>query len=58
VSVLFGDGDGTFQWQVAFATDTGPEALAIDDFNGDGKPDVAARNSDSNSVTVLLGACN
>jgi len=32
----------------------GPQMLAIGDFNGDGKPDVAVPNQGSNSISVLL----
>ena len=43
MSVLLGNGDGTFQ-----ATSTSPPAahpvsVAVGDFNGDGKPDLADR---------------
>src|SRR5260370_19627352 len=32
-----------------------PVSVAVGDFNGDGKPDLAAANSSSNNVSVLLG---
>ena len=32
-----------------------PVALAIGDFNGDGKPDVAVVNTNTDTVTILLG---
>lgn len=35
-----------------------PEAIAIGDFNGDGKPDLAVANYEANSVTVLLNSGN
>ena len=34
--------------------DSGPYALAIGDFNGDGKPDLATANSYDNSVAILI----
>jgi len=37
-----------------FSVGTGPESVAVGDFNGDGKQDLAVAN-DSNSVSVLLG---
>lgn len=40
-SLLVGNGDGTFQSPVSFATDQIPRAIAAADFNGDGKMDVA-----------------
>jgi hypothetical protein len=57
VSVLFGNGDGTFQPQVAFATGAAPTSPAIGDFNGDGEPDVLTCNSDSDPINLLLGEC-
>ena len=38
-----------------FAVGTAPAALALADFNGDGKLDVAVANSESKNVTILLG---
>lgn len=40
-SLLVGNGDGTFQSPISFATDQIPRAIAAADFNGDGKMDVA-----------------
>ena len=31
-----------------------PQSVAVGDFNGDGKPDLAVANSDSNNVSVLI----
>lgn len=56
VSVLLGNGDGTFQSPVTY--DSGglnPQSVAIADVNGDGRLDVLAANTDSSSVGVLLG---
>jgi hypothetical protein len=44
VSVLYGNGDGTFQSAVNFAAGTDPTNLAVGDFNGDGLPDLAVTN--------------
>src|ERR1700674_3160084 len=38
-----------------FAVGTAPASLALADFNGDGKLDVAVANSESKNVTILLG---
>src|SRR5262249_8144147 len=45
VSVLLGNGDGTFQDHVDYsspATNSGASWVVVGDFNGDGKPDVVA----------------
>ena len=45
VSVLLGNGDGTFQAPVSFATGSDPAAVVLGDFNGDGKADLLWRNT-------------
>ena len=55
VSVLLGNGDGTFQAQKTFDAGGHPVALAVADLNGDGIPDLTVTNNASNSVSVLLG---
>jgi hypothetical protein len=55
VSVLLGNGDGTFQTQVTHATGVQPTSVSIGDFNGDGKLDLAISNLSDNTVSVLLG---
>jgi hypothetical protein len=40
--------------KVDFPTGDGPRSVSIDDFNGDGKPDVAVANTYSNTVSILL----
>jgi len=55
LTVLLGNGDGTFNLA---STPTGvysPFSLVVGDFNGDGIPDVAAAGFYSSRVTVLLG---
>ena len=57
VTILIGDGTGNFT-QPATSPEgagTGPVSVAVGDFNLDGKPDLAAANTNSNNVTVLLG---
>jgi outer membrane protein assembly factor BamB len=56
VSVLLGNGDGTFEPQVSYATNTVPASLQIADMNGDGKPDLVVADAfASPDVSVLLG---
>jgi FG-GAP-like repeat/FG-GAP repeat len=57
VSILLGNGDGTFQSAVDFGSGTGsnPEAVALGDFNGDEKLDLAVANFASGNVSILLG---
>jgi len=57
VNVLLGNGDGTFHAATSspFMVDSGPTSIAVGDFNGDGKPDLAVANGTSNDVSVLLG---
>ena len=44
VSVLLGNGDGTFQNQVRYAAGTNPSSIVAGDFNGDGRTDLAVAN--------------
>ena len=55
VSVLLGNGDGTFQAAMTFAAGANPHAVAVGDFNGDGKLDLAVASAGSSTVSVLLG---
>jgi hypothetical protein len=54
VSLLAGNGDGTFQPALYFVVGSGPYSLAVADFNGDTKPDVAVADEFSNVVAILL----
>ena len=55
VGVFLGNGDGTFGAMTPFNTGNGPSALAVADFNNDGKLDVVVANKTDNTVSVLLG---
>src|ERR1700687_6227063 len=52
VSVLLGNGDGTFQPAVSYTVPQ-PKNLAVADFNGDGKLDLAIWSNFS--IVVMLG---
>ncbi len=56
VSILLGNGDGTFGAHSDFATGAGPTAVVAGDFNKDGKQDLAVVNHTDNTVSILLGS--
>jgi FG-GAP-like repeat/Thrombospondin type 3 repeat len=53
--VFLGRGDGTFRSGPSAFADDSPVAVAVGDFNEDGKPDLAAVNEFSDDVSILLG---
>ena len=55
ISVLLGNGDGTFQAAVNYGAGSWPLSIGVGDFNGDGKLDLAVVNTVGNNVSVLLG---
>jgi len=55
VSVLLGNGDGTYQAQQVYETEFEPLGLAAADFNGDGKLDLAAADFSTSTVSLFLG---
>ena len=55
VTVLTGNGDGTFSVKSTSGTGTNPVAVATGDFNGDNKADLAIANSGDSTITILLG---
>jgi hypothetical protein len=54
VSVLAGNGDGTFQNQVTYAVGVQPVDIVAGDFSGDGRLDLAVANRSSHDVSLLL----
>ena len=60
VVILLGNGDGTFRNAGTFAMNSHSSAqtstgLAVEDFNGDGKPDLALTDAANNALEILLG---
>jgi hypothetical protein len=55
VSILLGNGEGTFQPAVPYPVGNRPGAVAVGDFNGDGKLDLAVANRFDGTVSLLLG---
>lgn len=49
-----GNGTGSFGTATNFAVGSWSVNLTSDDFNGDGKPDIAVANSSSNNISFLL----
>lgn len=55
VSVLLSNGDGAFEPPVTYNVGLSPGDVTVGDFNLDGRLDVAAVNTSSDTVSVLLG---
>jgi len=54
VSVLLGNGDGTFRAEQRFPVGYRPTAVTAGDVNGDGRPDIVTGNFGSHDVSILL----
>src|SRR5271170_5982264 len=57
VSILHGNGDGTFAVEpsLTLPSGAGPTAIAVGDFNDDGFADLAVVNKNANTVSIFLG---
>ena len=55
VSLLLGNGDGTFRGQVEYPTGNNPVGVVAGDFNSDGRVDLAVVNENDATVSILLG---
>ena len=53
LSILLGNGDGTFQAPLTYGLDIEPYSITVADFNGDGLPDLLL--TDLGIVSILLG---
>lgn len=54
ISILLGNGDGTFRPPVNYGSGR-YAAMAVADFNGDGKPDLAVTEQYGQAVLIMLG---
>lgn len=60
VSVLLGNGDGTFKEPVHYVAGDGPRSVAMGDLDGDGAPELAVASYITDSVAVFInrpGTC-
>lgn len=58
VSVLLGNGDGTFQAAVSYPVGTEPTAITTVDLNGDGSQDIAVADEIGKTIAVLINNGN
>jgi VCBS repeat protein len=58
VTVLLGNGDGTFQTGVDFSTGPSPNSVRMGDLNNDGNLDLVTTSGSSATVWVLVGNGN
>ena len=58
VTILLGNGDGTFPSGTPYATGNGNKSVAIKDLNADGKPDIVSANYLGGTASVLIGNGN
>jgi FG-GAP-like repeat len=55
ISVSLGNGDGTLQSPVSYPVGSQLLGIAVGDFNGDGRTDLALADYPNNCVRILLG---
>ncbi|HMK49662.1 MAG TPA: VCBS repeat-containing protein, partial [Thermodesulfovibrionales bacterium] len=55
VSILLGNGDGTFQAAIDYGAGDYPLSVRTGDFNADGRTDLAVANGGSTDISILLG---
>ena len=55
VGILLGNGDGTFLAPVNYVGPANPSAVAVFDFNRDGKADLAIADGYDGHISILLG---
>jgi hypothetical protein len=54
ISVLLGNGDGTFQSPVTYASGLNASSLAVGDFNGDGNLDIGLSDSENGTSPGII----
>src|SRR5437660_4667732 len=54
VSILLGNGNGTFGAPATFTVGNTPSSIAVSDFNGDGNQDLAVANLGANTSGIYL----
>ncbi|MGE0127155.1 MAG: FG-GAP-like repeat-containing protein [Blastocatellales bacterium] len=55
VSVLLGNGNGTFGAKTDFAAGASPQGIATGDLDGDGNPDLITTNGNAGQLVILTG---
>jgi hypothetical protein len=55
VSILLGNGDGTFRTAAVYTVGMNPRGIAAGDFRGDGRLDLVTADTGNNAVSVLRG---
>jgi hypothetical protein len=55
VTILLGNGDGSFNATTNYPVGSYPRMVAVADFNGDGRLDLATDNQGNSTVSVLTG---
>lgn len=55
ISVLIGNGNGTFKPAIFYSVGNSPHLVAIADIDGNGKQDIVSAHYRSGTVSVLLG---
>ena len=60
IGIFLGYGDGTFSSQASYSTGSNsqPYAVIVDDFNKDGRLDIAVANYGTNNVGIFIGYGN
>jgi hypothetical protein len=56
VSILLGNGDGTFGKAAEYEIGVVPGTLVVTDFNGDGRADIVVGDAEGREMSVLLGS--